>query len=720
MRKNIVIEVVTSETYGKVWEQVDTYQDQQMTIQHISNLLTGVDSITASSTLSVKLPRTVRNDRVFDLATRPQHPSSMTHRKIECRVHINGIDMMKNAYCYLLDSEFDNYEVCIVFGLMQHYGKWISDRPRLRDLTDHGEFIRWDGKCAVDCTSVWWSNYPSRYESVLGPANGHNLASQFYALYNCGSARNATSLNYFNMHPCVTLREIYERIISENNLNFFMPQSVLLDMEELAIVQVERNQPDQGETHPTAASPNARDDVYPSGYGQIQARLGGLCGRVALPTSNYYKTTSGIGYWIYYGDGSVTVEFDFKLQPLNTNNNFAQLFKWLLQLYNTLDYICLVICDFTTGTIRKFKPYSYTTSGGNVTGIRFRGTYSVTNTDNLTEGSTMLEMAIWLDPEIMHLDTTVSSILAYYFNLGGASGNQAFTADGTQQLDVRYSFDLANGFQYTYIEGAIPYPNNFQLIPNLPNISQLDFVKVICQMYCLFPVVDSADEEIIRFVPFDTLQNNITGAYDWSDKLLEYARDVPKRISFRAGDYARNNIIKYKDDDNEKYPFHSEAVLQIDDNTLEKEKTLVEFPWAATRVDRITQYELKQETDDNEPPTITYEAEFTQCEYRIMRITEWQRQSDCANVAQFQNLDAEYILATYYATYQAAIMQPRIITEHVRLNELEMRDVDFTHPVYLSKYGRYFAIKQIQWTVGDEYAEVELLLLGAANQQIIN
>ena len=53
MRKYIVIEVVTSETYGKVWEQVDTYQDQQMTIQHISNLLTGVDSITASSTDSI-------------------------------------------------------------------------------------------------------------------------------------------------------------------------------------------------------------------------------------------------------------------------------------------------------------------------------------------------------------------------------------------------------------------------------------------------------------------------------------------------------------------------------------------------------------------------------------------------------------------------------------------------------------------------------------------
>ena len=94
-----------------------------------------------------------------------------------------------------------------------------------------------------------------------------------------------------------------------------------------------------------------------------------------------------------------------------------------------------------------------------------------------------------------------------------------------------------------------------------------------------------------------------------------------------------------------------------------------------------------------------------------MRIVEWTRLSDCANVAKFQDLDAEYLLATYYSTYQATIAKPRIITEHIRLNELEMRDIDFTRPVYLRKYGRFYAIKQIQWTVGDDYAECELLQL---------
>ena len=710
MRKDIVIEVKTpSKQYEYVdfWERLDTYQDQKMTLQYISNLLTGIDSITSSSSLSIKLPRTVHNERIFDLATRPQYDSAMTHRKIDCRVYINGIDMMKEAFCYLLDSESDSYEIAIVFGLLQAYSQWLTDRPGLRDLQERGEFIIWNAKCAVDCNSVWWSNYPSLYTSVLG-LNGHNFASQFYALYDCGLGRDNTTLNYFNLHPCVTLREIYERIIAENNLNFNMPISVLRDMEELAIVQVERNQPEVGEPHPTAASPNASDDVYASGYGKIQAKLGGLCGRIDLPTSDYYKTKNSIGYWLYYGEGAVTIDFDFKLQPLSSDNKFGQLFKWLVQFYHTLDYICLVIYDYTTNKTYKFTPQSYGTSQGVVNNVRFKGTHTITKTENLTEGATMAEMALWIDPRIQTLDPTVSNILAYYFNQGGlGGGNSAFVADGVQQLDVRYSFDLANGFQYTYLEGTIPYPNEFQLIQNLPDISQLDFIKAICQMYCLFPVVEPSSQRI-DFAFFDSIEGNTMNAYDWSDKLLEYSRDVPKKISFRLGDYARNNIVKYRDDENEKYPFHSEAILQIDDDTLDKEKTIIEFPWAATKVNKITQYQIKP-NEDGQQQRIEYE--FIQCEYRLVRITEWQRQSDCANVAQFQDIDAEYILATYYNTYQGAIRKPRIITEHIRLNELEMRDIEFRNPVYLRKYGCFFAIKQIQWTAGDDYAEVELLQL---------
>lgn len=701
MRKDIVIEVMTpSKQYEYVenWERLDTYQDQKMTLQYINNLLTGIDSITSSSTLSVKLPRTVRNERIFDLATRPQFDSTMTHRKIECRVYINGIDMMKAAYCYLLDCESDSYEVAFVFGLLQNYGQWLTESPGLRDLRDRGEYIRWDGKCAIDCESIWWSGYPSAYNSLAG----NNLASQFYALYNCGLERNKTTLEHFNLHPCVTLREIYERIKEENNLNFIMPINVLRDMEELAIVQVERNQPESGEEHTEAVSLVSSNDIVPCTANMIQSSLGGLCGSIAITTNDYYRHQSRRGFWLYKGEGYVRLEWDFYLRNYTgTNRIFGEIFDALHQYYGNLNYVRLAIYDYTTGRmIPTFAPTSYSYTGGHVSNVRFHGSHTFTHTENMAEGSTIAEMAIWLDPQMAQ--NTEIPYVGYYFR---TNDNGLFTWSGYTQLHAASNNDY---LQYTYVEGTTPYPNNFLLVPNLPDISQLDFIKTLCQMYCLFPVVNRNDADQIDFMPFDVLQENTLKPYDWSDKLLEYARDVPKKISFRAGDYAQRNTIQYTDDDAEKYPFHSEAVLGIDDDTLDKERTLVEFPWAATKVDRITQYQIKASEDGNDQTT---EYEFIQCEYRLMRIVEWQRPSDCANVAQFQDLDAEYILATYYNTYQAAIRKPRIITEHVRLNELEMRGIDFTRPVYLRKYGRFYAIKQIQWTVGDDYAECELLQL---------
>lgn len=705
-KKDIVIEVMTpSKQYEYVenWERLDTYQDQKMTLQYISNLLTGVESITSSSTLSVKLPRTVRNERILDLATRPQYDSAMTHRKIECRVYINGIDMMKDAYCYILDCESDSYEIAIVFGLLQNYGQWLTERPGLRDLQERGEHIRWDGKCAVDCGSIWWSQYQSLYASILG----HNLASQFYALYDCGLERNSTTLNHFNLHPCVSMREIYERIISENNLNFVMPTSVLLDMENLAIVQVERNQPEQGTAHTESVTETSTNNIAPATANYIQTNLGGLCGVVNITTNDYYRYQGGRGFWLYKGEGYVQLQWDFILRPhTGTGYVFQEIFDALHQNFGNLNYVRLAMYDYTTGQmLATWAPTSYSYIGGHVQNVRYSGQQTFTHTENMAEGSTIAEMAIWLDPR-MTQNAPISPIpyVGYYFNLTGTLGNGIFTYSGYTQLQT-----VANNnyFQYVYIEGTSPYPNNeFMLIPNLPDISQLDFIKAICQMYCLFPVVDRSTEGQIDFVPFDILQENTLKPYDWSDKLLEYARDVPKKISFRAGDYARRNIIRYKDDEAEKYPYHSEAVLGIDDDTLDKEKVLIEFPWAATKVDRITQYQIKLSENDQRP-----EYEFIQCEYRLMRIVEWTRLSDCANVAKFQDLDAEYLLATYYSTYQATIAKPRIITEHIRLNELEMRDIDFTRPVYLRKYGRFYAIKQIQWTVGDDYAECELLQL---------
>ena len=99
-----------------------------------------------------------------------------------------------------------------------------------------------------------------------------------------------------------------------------------------------------------------------------------------------------------------------------------------------------------------------------------------------------------------------------------------------------------------------------------------------------------------------------------------------------------------------------------------------------------------------------------------MRVVEWYNH-DYKKVTrlEFSDLAVTSVIGKYYGTYKGMISKPRILTEHIRLNEIDMRDINFRTPIYLGKYGRFFAVKQIQWTVGDDYAEVELLQLGVGS-----
>lgn len=45
-----------------------------------------------------------------------------------------------------------------------------------------------------------------------------------------------------------------------------------------------------------------------------------------------------------------------------------------------------------------------------------------------------------------------------------------------------------------------------------------------------------------------------------------------------------------------------------------------------------------------------------------------------------------------YSYLQQILSTPIIITETLNLNEFDLRDIDYSVPVYLNKYNSYFAI----------------------------
>lgn len=706
-KKDIAIEVKAPSNqyeYLDAWERLDTYQDQQMTLQFINNMLTSIDSITSSSTLSVKLPRTVNNERIFDLATRPQYNSNMTHRKIECRVYINGIDMMKEAYCYLLDSEGDSYEVDIVFGLLQYYKDWVDADKSIRDLTDLGESIPWNWRAAFweitvpagsahviqDYPPIWYGS-----DANIGtytPQNGIGKL-MYYGIYTPGFDRNDTLVDYANVHPFVTMREIWERIISENNLSFVLPMSVKRDMENLAIVlttvdgNAAQGSPNSDNNTATGSPDTVRLSAAVSfGWNIICTTLGDC-----FQNGNAYNSTKG--KILYKGDANaVDLKISMLLQdsssfPYNGENHSA---SYILNAEGHMEYLDLCVYIYAIQRTVKLTP---THTG---MGIMWEGIINVPCI-GASEGDAVAD--IWIDNDLR---------ICYYCE--GAF--DTYWMLGRDAWDALFQWsECAVGV--IYYTGSMIYPHpNYRCFPNLPDITQLEFVKMVCQLYGLFPVALPHSSYTITFESFDIFEENIINAVDWSDKLLEDHRDVPKKISFRAGDFARKNIIQYTEDKQDSVTDDIRTgTIAVNDDTLDPKNELVTFPLAASDGDNINQYIIHTESDTStQAAPMTYEAELLERVHRLMRVTEW-FDYDLKKVTRlnFTNLSVPYIISTYYAKYQSMLLKPKVITEHIRLNELEMRYVDFSIPVYLRKYGRYYAVKQIQWTVGDDYAEVELL-----------
>lgn len=707
MRKDIVIEVLTQEIdETRFWETLDTFKDQEMTFQFISNILTGIDSITSSSTLSVKIPRTVKNERVMDFATRPQYESTMTHRKIECHISVNGIDMTGDkAYCYLLDSESDSYDICIVFGLLQNYSEWIDAKKSIKDLEDSLQSIPWNWRAAFydiavpvgsphdtdQYPPIWYGDDPNI--NTYTPQNGIGKLMH-YGIYTPGFNRTDTLVDYANVHPFVTVREIFERIKSENGLNFVFPTNILRDMENLAIVLT-----DVGGNN-AQGSPSTDNNTATMGDSPDTVRLSSSLSFgwniICSTTGDCYRNGSNSvkGKILKQGDANA-VDLNIMI-ILNDGSSFQyngvnRSAGFILNAVNHMEYLNLCVYIYATRQTVTLTPTFVNDH------IIWQGTVHIPCLD-AEKGDAVAD--IWIDND--------ARICRY---LDGAF--ERYWMTGRSNWDGLFEW-LSCSIGVVFYTGSLIYPHpSYRCFQNLPDINQLDFIKFICQIYCLFPVVTSFNSEQVEFVPFGIIEENIPKAYDWSDKLLEKSKDVPERMAYRYEEMARKNIIEYKADDKDPvYDDIRKGYIEVDDETLDNERNMVTFPLAAVENDTINQYIITREESDNDPPVITYKADFIRCEHRLMRVTEWiDPIHKKVTRLGFVNLTVPYIISTYYAEYQTSVRNPKLITEHIRLNELEMRDVDFKTPVYLRKYGRYYAIRQIQWTVGDDYAEVELIQL---------
>jgi hypothetical protein len=107
---------------------------------------------------------------------------------------------------------------------------------------------------------------------------------------------------------------------------------------------------------------------------------------------------------------------------------------------------------------------------------------------------------------------------------------------------------------------------------HLPALSQIDFIKMICNIFGLIPETNVWDKKI-KFWNYLELYDNISLARDWSAYLSESEGET----EFKFGDYAQNNYLKYKDSD-DVLKNEGRGNFQVKDETLPFEKDAMELP----------------------------------------------------------------------------------------------------------------------------------------------
>jgi hypothetical protein len=297
--------------------------------------------------------------------------------------------------------------------------------------------------------------------------------------------------------------------------------------------------------------------------------------------------------------------------------------------------------------------------------------------------------------------------VAYYISL---------TSFTIEQANYQY---LSNVVNFNYIESKL---------------KQSEFLKAYLQMFSCLVTVDE-DTKTVHINKFNELFVNIPLAIDWSDK-IDYSEE--NNLEFSLDKYGQENSLEYKADASidEQFIQGANGVITIDDNTLPFSAEIVKLPFSATEMDaRLEAFVIPKikifTTDANRTPatqpTNKVEPRILLLE-RVTTVPSVIYTDGTTTVTTNVDLPLAWFMAggkqlnlgfgnnlipLYYGGLQSVLTRTKIVTQQLRLNALDIQQLDFLRPVFLSKHNAYFYISKISgFTYGSsESTEVELVKL---------
>lgn len=235
----------------------------------------------------------------------------------------------------------------------------------------------------------------------------------------------------------------------------------------------------------------------------------------------------------------------------------------------------------------------------------------------------------------------------------------------------------------------------FPVALNLPDIGQHDFLKGILALFGVAPMISGGVLHLEQYARF----LGTGGAVDWTAK-VDMTEGI-ERLAYTLDGRAQKNVIRYKEDG--LLSFSPDIVMEVEDDTLPDSADLASLPFAASEGGAAVHYEVESEYTDE---GYVYKVSDVDIKPRVFG---FDHDADGERFLTFpERLYGAGNVAEHYAEYQEIIRRPVVLTAHVRLSELDLAALDFTRPVYLGQYGRYYYILKVQ-TSATDLCKVELI-----------
>lgn len=667
--------------------RVDLSIPSGITLNFKSNIFGDLSKITCSYTYTFKLPLTANNRRVLDNADDVRCISNKIRRRLRAEYLQDGIPLFTNANLYI-ESTDTCFNAVMTWGVISGFQTLKDDDISIRKL-------------------------PLEAKPIFGPCNAKideysNTADYVQPLYNAGLTYISDNgwKDQYNTYsvfplPAIPVYRLIQLINTQYGTKFKLGSEYsygdttenhkIISLGVIPCVNVDQ-QP-EGETEKSVLETNI--GCYMKGpYAGIEHILTGATNDAAPTDSRFSLVKNGDGFTIgikVTSDAALSFEVDGCIYAKFTHEP---------NQYKGQGRVDMGAPD-TTGITPKLTFY-YTTNGTSAASITsIEGRFSWDNNwcwiFDFSKERGRDRLSINVPPN------------ATVFCAIEAEANALQMSSSTIYKLIRFYEKVdPNNIQWNKPEasaGAI----QMDLMSNLPDISCMTLMKALFFMLGAFPSINSAGEIIPVY--YTVLRDNIIAgnAVDWSQKMTTEYSALPAKMTYSVSGFGQRNFYMMKNDNADGEGGEDETdvyapgkgIIYVGNEVIDRNKTIIQLPFYAPYIknkkspflatgntmkfwyhenDEVKTKEAKPCFGMIKPLVQTSSGAPTGVQWMSMEI--W---NDFVNI----NSDPSY-------SYLSRIMEnPIIITENLRLNEHDLRNLDYNMPVYLSKYGAFFAVVSI-------------------------